>query len=65
MKKITLTMILASFVTGCVSVASDSAICDATASAVTEHAAALAEDGGTASLQTGDRLIRMIDAACP
>jgi len=45
-------------------VASDSAICDGVNRAMTDHAAALASDGGATSLQTGDRLIRMIDAGC-
>ena len=51
-------------VTGCATVVSDNGICDATARAVTEHAAALALDGGPQSLRTGDRLVRMLDAGC-
>jgi hypothetical protein len=51
-------------VTGCVSVASGDAICGATDAARTEHAAALAHDGGPLSLVTGARLIRLIDAGC-
>lgn len=51
-------------VTGCVSVASGNAICDGTKAARTEHAAALADDGGPLSLVTGARLIRLIDAGC-
>jgi len=51
-------------VTGCVSVASGEAICDGTEAARTEHAAALADDGGPLSLVTGVRLIRLIDAGC-
>ena len=49
---------------GCVSVASGEAICGATEAARTEHAAALADDGGPLSLVTGARLIRLIDAGC-
>lgn len=52
------------FVTGCVSVGSSEAICDGTASARTEHAAALAVDGGDMSVVTGARLIRLLDAGC-
>lgn len=51
-------------VTGCVSVASNEAICDGTEAARTEHAAALADDGGPLSLVTGARLIRLVDAGC-
>jgi hypothetical protein len=45
-------------------VASGEAICGATDAARTEHAAALARDGGPLSLVTGARLIRLIDAGC-
>jgi hypothetical protein len=45
-------------------VASGEAICGATDAARTEHAAALAHDGGPISVVTGARLIRMIDAGC-
>jgi len=51
-------------VTGCVSVGSGEAICDGTEAARTEHAAALADDGGPLSVVTGARLIRLIDAGC-
>jgi hypothetical protein len=47
-----------------VNVASGEAICGATDAARTEHAAALADDGGPLSLVTGARLIRLIDAGC-
>lgn len=57
-------MILLFCVTGCVSGASDSAICDGSASARRDHAAALATDGGPQSVVTGARLIRLIDAGC-
>lgn len=49
---------------GCMNAASDSAICDGLAEDVTAHAAALAEDGGDRSVQTGARLIRRFDAGC-
>ena len=52
------------FVTGCVNVASSGAICDGTKSARTDHAAALAQDGGDLSVVTGARLIQLIDAGC-
>lgn len=51
-------------VSGCVSGVSGEAICDATQEARTEHAAALANDGGPLSVKTGVRLIRLIDAGC-
>ena len=50
--------------TGCASVVSETAICDATAASRTNHAAALAADGGNRSVVTGALLIRQIDAAC-
>jgi len=49
---------------GCVSAVSERAICDGTAQARTEHAAALATDGGDLSVTTGARLIRLLDAGC-
>jgi hypothetical protein len=49
---------------GCTSVASSNAICDGTSAIRTEHAAALAADGGDKSVVTGARLIAMIDGAC-
>lgn len=49
---------------GCVSVASEQAICDGTATARKEHAAALATDGGNLSVTTGARLIKLMDAGC-
>ena len=49
---------------GCVSVANQAAICDGTSAARTAHAAALAQDGGDASVVTGARLIRLLDAGC-
>jgi hypothetical protein len=52
------------FGTGCVSAVSERAICDGTDATRTQHAAALADDGGPKSVVTGARLIRQIDAAC-
>lgn len=57
-------MILALPLAGCVSAGSGEAVCDGTAQARTEHAAALALDGGPRSLVTGARLIRLVDAGC-
>ena len=57
-------MTLLFFVSGCASAVNNSAICDGTAAARTKHAAALAEDGGNASVVTGATLVMMIDAAC-
>ena len=57
-------MILMFFVTGCATVASNSAICDGTLRDRSAHAAALAEDGGDQSITTGAALIRKLDAAC-
>jgi hypothetical protein len=51
-------------VSGCVSVASGNAICDATKAARPEHAAALVEDGGEKSVITGQYLIQLLDAGC-
>lgn len=48
----------------CVNAVSGNAICSGTESARTEHAAALADDGGPLSLVTGARLIQLIDAGC-
>ena len=50
--------------TGCMSAVNSNAICDATSAIRTEHAAALAVDGGDKSVVTGARLIAMIDGAC-
>jgi hypothetical protein len=49
---------------GLKSAVSGNAICAGTEQARTEHAAALADDGGPLSLVTGARLIRLIDAGC-
>lgn len=62
-------MILTLLVAGCVNVENGtnpdgSAICDGTAASRKDHAAALAQDGGDASVVTGSRLISQIDAAC-
>ena len=57
-------MTLTYCVTGCATVASNSAICDGTRAARTAHAGALAADGGDMSVMTGAALIRQLDAAC-
>lgn len=62
--KLVACLTLTLLVTGCVSGASDRAICDGTASARKDHAAALAADGGDLSVLTGANLISQIDAAC-
>ena len=62
--RLLLVMIPLCCVTGCVSVANETAICDGTSVARTAHAAALAEDGGMQSLSTGAYLIRVLDAGC-
>lgn len=59
-----LVMTLPLLAAGCERGASDRAICDGTAAARTAHAAALAKDGGDASVVTGARLIQLIDAGC-
>ena len=51
-------------VAGCMNVASGDAICEATASQRTAHAAALAADGGDRSVVTGQALIATLDATC-
>ena len=51
-------------VAGCNGAASNNAICDGTLLDRSAHAAALAEDGGDLSVQTGAALIRKLDAAC-
>ena len=43
---------------------SGDAICQALSEPATEHAAALALDGGPVSVATGARLIRGLDAGC-
>jgi hypothetical protein len=57
-------MILALPLGGCLNAGSGEAVCDGTAQARTEHAAALALDGGPLSLVTGARLIKLTDAGC-
>lgn len=52
-------------VSGCQSAGvSEGALCAGLARPTTEHAAALANDGGDQSVVTGARLIRLIDAGC-
>jgi hypothetical protein len=60
----TVIVVLMMTVTGCAIAVSDRAICDGTRQSRTEHAAALAKDGGALSVVTGAHLIRQIDAAC-
>lgn len=62
--RVSMLLAVAALSTGCVSVASNSAVCDGTAAARTAHAAALAQDASDAAVVTGARLIRLIDAAC-
>lgn len=62
-------MTLTLLVAGCTSVPTltgpdAEAICDGTRASRTAHAAALAQDGGDASVVTGQKLISQIDAAC-
>ncbi|MTH95697.1 hypothetical protein [Roseibium sp. RKSG952] len=58
-------MIALLFASGCASVAvNESALCAGLEQPATDHAAALAEDGGPRSVMTGARLIRMLDAGC-
>ena len=64
MQRLLLATILPFFVTGCVSAVSERAICDGSARLRTDHAAALAQDGGPLSVVTGARLIRVLDAGC-
>lgn len=49
---------------GCASAASIDAVCTGTEAARTEHAAALADDGGPLSIVSGAHLIRLLDAGC-
>ena len=62
--KLLLVTTLAFCATGCANGVSNKAICDGTKASRTAHAAALAEDGGDASVVTGAHLISQIDAAC-
>lgn len=51
-------------VSGCVSAVNTDAVCAGTEAARTDHAAALAHDGGPLSVITGAHLIRLVDAGC-
>jgi len=51
-------------VTSCALGVDDSVICTRTDQPTTEHAAALAIDGGDKSVLTGARLIGILDAGC-
>jgi hypothetical protein len=63
-------MLIGFCATGCASAppapdaVSDTALCAGLAGALADHAGALARDGGPASLRSGVRLIRAIDAGC-
>ena len=59
-----LCLTLTLLVSGCATAPSTSAICDGTVQSRTDHAAALAADGGPLSLVTGAFLIQQIDAGC-
>ena len=43
---------------------SENALCTASVLPMSDHAAALIEDGGDRSVVTGDYLMRVIDAGC-
>lgn len=59
-----LCLILTLLLSGCATAPSTSAICDGTVQSRTDHAEALAADGGPLSLVTGAFLIQQIDAGC-
>lgn len=52
------------FVTGCVTAPSDSALCDGTEAARAAHAEALMDEASDAAVITGARLIGLLDAGC-
>jgi len=64
MQKLLWVTILALCVSGCVSGASNEALCDGTRAARDDHAAALATAEPDSVVVTGARLIRLIDAGC-
>jgi hypothetical protein len=64
MRKILLATALMLPVTGCVTAVSGDGICSGIGRAVSDHAAALADDGGDRSVTTGARLIALLDAGC-
>ena len=64
MMRILWVMILTLPVAGCLNGPSDSALCNGTRQARTDHAAALVADGGPRSLVTGQALISRMDAGC-
>jgi hypothetical protein len=57
-------VMLLTTLSGCASVAVDSAICGGTIKTRSNHAAALATDGGPLSVVTGRVLIAQVDAGC-
>ena len=50
--------------TGCATLPSEVGICDGTAAMRKAHAAALVEDGGPKSQDTGERLLTGMQAGC-
>lgn len=64
MRKTLLAMTLMLLAAGCVSVTSDAAICDATATYRSDLSEALLQDGGDTSVVAGAKLISRLDAAC-
>lgn len=60
----TLIALLTLFVTGCATMPSSSGICVATEEPRRAHAAALLDDGGPLSLDTGERLLTRLAAGC-
>ena len=69
-RSLLLATMLALPATGCAIVAGDGedrslqTLCERTEAARTEHARALAEDGGNKSVLTGRNLIILLDAGC-
>ena len=55
---------LMTLASGCATVISESASCDATKKMKADHAKALVIDGGDLSVTTGKRLISALDAGC-
>lgn len=64
MPKLLLGMTLILLAAGCTSAVNPVAICEGSARLRTDHAAALAADGGDRSVVTGARLIAALDAGC-
>jgi len=64
MPKLLSGMTLILLAAGCQNAPSQAAACDGSSRLRTDHAAALAQDGGDRSVVTGARLIAALDAAC-